>query len=285
MSKNKRKNIIRRILIGLVSVAMVVCFISLFVAASKDRNKASCKGIAINVGDKNTPVFVNEKEIRNIIVQDKKINPIGKKLSDLNIRQIEHSVKMWPWVKNANLYMDNHNILEIDIEQRSPVARIFTSTGTSFYIDEEKTLLPVNGSFALKLPVFTGFNNSITAERKDSALFDQILDISHYITNHAFWMAQVDQININSHGNFELIPTVGSVLIEFGDGNKIEEKFNKLLAFYKKGLNNIGWGNYDTLSLQYSGQVVATRKRNNSIPVIDSLLTKDGYNQPENKLK
>lgn len=286
MSKNKRRNIIKKISIAIASLAMIVCFIILFVAASKDRSKATCKAVDITMNADNNPVFFDKKNILLAITGDKKMNPIGKHLNNLNIQQIEQSVKSHPWVKDAELYMDNHNILKINITQRTPVARLFTSDGNSFYIDNELKSLPVTGSFTIKLPVFTDLKyNPASLSKQDSVLFGQIISLSNYLNGHPFWMAQIDQINVNNNQSFEMIPTVGSALIEFGNGDHIDEKFNKLLSFYKNGLNNIGWGYYDTVSLQFEGQVVATRKNNKGVPVIDSLLAQDGYNLPENKLK
>lgn len=280
-----KKNIIKRIIIALASVAMIVCFIVLFVAASKDRSKAVCKAIDVTVTDHNGKVFVDKKAIAAAILRDKKTSPVGRQLSDLDIGEIEQSVKHYPWVKDAELYVDNHNVLEISISQRSPVARIFTDEGSSFYLDQEGKLLPVTGSFAIKLPVFTGVPYHLASSAKDSLVYQQVIRLSDYLTAHPFWMAQVDQINVNGNHEFELIPTVGHALIAFGDANNIDEKFDKLLTFYQKGLNNIGWGYYDTLYLQYAGQVVAARSSTKGVPLIDSLLTQDGYNLPDNKLK
>lgn len=275
-----KKKIIQRIGIILVSAAMIVCFILLFVAASRDRGQAVCKAVDIMVDNNTGKVFVDQKDMARTILGDKTMNPVGKALDELDIQHIEQAVIRYPWVKKAELYVDNHNVLRTSITQRVPIARIFTGDGASFYMDQELKHLPLTASSALKLPVFTGLKNS-RADAKDSTLVGGITALSKYLADHPFWMAQIDQININDHNEFELIPTVGNVLIEFGNGDEIEEKFNKLLTFYKRGLNNIGWGYYDTLSLQYRGQVVATRKDKKGIPVIDSLLTKDGYNLPE----
>ena len=40
----------------------------------------------------------------------------------------------------------------------------------------------------------------------------------------------------------------------------MQEKFNKLEIFYKEGLNYMGWEKYETIKLDYKGQVVCDKK-------------------------
>lgn len=277
MPGRRGKNIIKKVLIALVSLAMIGGFVVLFIAASKDRNRTVCKAINIHVENKNEVSFVNKEEIKDYIIHNKALNPYGKSLSDLNIREITEAVGKFPWVKSAQVYVDNENTLQVSIAECEPVARVFMNDGNSFYLGEDGKELPMNGNFAIRMPVFTGFPSGKLSDTEDSALMAQIINISRYISDDAFWGAQIAQININTNNQFELIPTVGNALIEFGDGNRVEEKLNKLLIFYQKGLNNVGWGYYDTLDVRYKGQVVATRKSPSGSPVVDSVLTEDGY--------
>lgn len=282
MPNNKRNKIIKRFIISLISLAMIAGFIVLFVSASKDRNKATCKGVAVSLDKKEGKVFVDRFEIKQLITGNKILDPVGKKLDQLNIQMLERSVETYPWVKDAELYIDNDNMLQINIVQRHPLIRVFTISGNSFYIDRDGKRVPANGNFVVRVPVVTGFpSDAVKLHSDDSLLFTQIVDMGRYIAKDSFWMAQVDQININANKKFEIIPKVGNALIEFGKGKDIEEKFSKLLAFYKKGLNNVGWGTYDTLDVRFSGQVVAKREDKDGSPVVQALMTP---NAPESLL-
>ena len=42
------------------------------------------------------------------------------------------------WVKDAQLYFDNKDVLHVKVKEREPIARIFTVGGKSFYVDEEE---------------------------------------------------------------------------------------------------------------------------------------------------
>jgi len=278
MRESKGKKSVRNVVVALLSVAMIVGFVLLFIAASKDRNDTSCKGIHLEVKGTPAHLYIDQKEITAMIRSNKTLNPVGKPLSSLSIAALERSVKTFPWVKDAELYLDNDNILQILITERVPVTRVFTTSGASFFLDQEGTRLPVTGSFATRMPVFTGFPDEQSASAAaDSGLIVEMTAISAYLSGHPFWMAQVGQVNINALREFELVPTVGSALIELGDGTHLDAKFSKLLVFYRQALNNVGWGYYDTLDLRFQGQVVASRKRQNQNPVVDSLMSEGSY--------
>lgn len=276
MSVKQKKKKGLRVLMALASLAMMTGFVVLFIAASKDRSQAVCRGVAIDIRGPG-PLFVDRNAISASITGNKKLDPVGRKLEQLNMPRLESSVRTFPWVKEVELYVDNTGMLRIRISQCVPVARIYTVSGNTFYVDGSGKHLPVTGSFAADLPVFTGFPTDMARpDSADSVLFCQVVAISRFLSGSPFWKAQVSQVNILPGGHFEVIPTVGNALIELGSGDRIAEKFGKLMEFYRGALNQVGWGWYDTLNLAYEGQVVATRKKGGN-PVVDSLMTSDSY--------
>src|SRR5580693_1537733 len=141
------------------------------------------------------------------------------------------------------------------------MARIFTTTGRSFYIDSSGTQLPLAAKLPIKLPVFTSYPyKEIKNQGTDSALLTDIKTVANFILNDSFWMAQIDQIDITSAGTFEMIPVVGNHVIEFGDGTDYKAKFERLFIFYKEVLTKTGFNKYSKINVQYRGQVIGTRK-------------------------
>ena len=56
------------------------------------------------------------------------------------------------------------------MQEREPVARVFTVAGSTFYIDDELTQLPLSEKFSARLPVFTNFpsDNKVLAKADSS---------------------------------------------------------------------------------------------------------------------
>lgn len=256
MAENK-KYTIRKIFAVSVWIILASGVVVLLVAAMTKKNTEQIAGVEIKISGSHNNYFVNKKEVLNIL---EKVN--GKKLekstvSSLDLTAMETSLGKNEWIKKAELFFDNNKVLQVKVTEREPIARIFTISGSSFYIDSSLTKLPLSDKFSVRLPVFTSFPTDVRVLKKqDSALLSGIKVISEYINSHPFWMAQIDQVDISNAGTFELIPKLGNQVIRFGDAQDCDQKFNKLLAFYKKVETNVGWNKYSVLDIQYKNQVV-----------------------------
>lgn len=269
----------KKVLVTLLSLLMIAGFVWLILAASGNDQDRRCKGIAIALSNDEDSLYVDTAGIRQTLLSSDSLHPVGKKLDTINIPELKKKVEAVNWVKAAEVYLGSSNVLNIKIKQRVPVARVFRRDGQNFYLVENGDLIKASGDFAIELPVFTGFPVE-NKTRKDSILLIQIKKISKFIAGNKFWKAQVEQVNINSDGIFEVIPQVGDALILLGNNGDVAEKFDKLLTFYKKGLDNIGWGYYDTLDLRFEGQIVAARKAEEGNPIVNAIRKN---NDPESK--
>jgi cell division protein FtsQ len=241
----------------LAGLVLLAGFVVLVAAAMKIRSRRPCKDILVEIAAAGDNFFIESADIRALLTDNKKINPVGKTPDHINMQLLERRAETNPWVENAELYLDNRSVLNVRITQKQPVSRIFTRSGNSFYIDAQGGRIPVMRRFAARVPVFTNFpSDAVLLHSEDSLLYTQMVAMGRFISEHPFWNAQVTQVNINRKKEFELIPKVGSQLILFGEATDIPEKFGKLMLFYKKGLSHLGWSMYDTIDIRYDHEVV-----------------------------
>ena len=255
------KRIINKTLTISATSLLVAGFVVLFVSAAKVKEQERCKALVIQIAGSEKP-FVDVDGIQSMISSHPALNPVGKSLHAIHLNQIETLIRSKPWIAKAYCFMDNQGTLQIRILQHQPLARVFTISGTSFYIDTAGQRLPVTGRFYTKVPVVTGFPDTLkNFSTIDSGLFAQTVKLSQYISTHTFWMSQIAQININSAHEFELIPEVGEQMIEFGNGLNMDSKFDNLYSFYKHVLNSKGWNHYDTIDVRFSHEVLGIGKQ------------------------
>lgn len=248
-------------------IAALAGFVVLLAAAVQDKEAATCKGIVVKFSGNDDNFFIEEKDIKALITKEKTSNPVGKTVGSINIAQLESIVSKDPWVKEAEIFLDNHHYLNIKVTQREPVARIFTFSGNSFYLDTQGERIPVSSRYAARVPVFTGFPvDASRLQKADSLLSTEIVGMGHFLIEDPFWMAQIEQVVITGDRKFELVPKLGDHIIEFGEGENIEKKFGKLMAFYKEGLSKVGWNNYTRINIAYENEVVCTRKDSYTTP-------------------
>jgi len=235
--------------------------IVLLVAAIKKKDAQQCSGVSINIDGISNNFFVDKKDIINAITTIVGGSPIGKTISAFDLREMEKILQQDVWIKTTQIFFDNNNRLMVHVLEREPLARIFTTEGTTFYIDNSLAILPLSEKFSARLPVFTGFpSDKIVLSKIDSVLLRDILTISLAIQKDTFRTAIIDQVDITAQRNFEMIPKIGNAVIVFGDANNLDEKFNKLQLFYQQVMVKAGWNKYSSINLQYKGQIVAKRK-------------------------
>lgn len=230
-------------------------------SAIGNKSKEQINGVQVNFS-KDQQQFIDKKEIYSLLEK-----AAGKSLSaagtrNLNLSNLENQLKKNRWIKSAELFIDNNNTLQVNVEENIPVARVFTMEGDTYYLSPQAEILPVSDRFSARMPVFSGspVESKAKMNNKDSLLLQNIVQVGSYILNSPFWMSQIDQVVITPSGKFEMIPKLGNQIIRFGDGEDCEAKFSKLLAFYKQVQIKSGWSKYSVIDVQYKNQIVAERR-------------------------
>lgn len=233
----------------------------LLVSAIRTKDSKGCTGIEITINGNSTNFFLDKKEINNILTADGARVLTGKHTAEFNLEQMENILEKNIWVKNAELFFDNNQVLQVKVEEREPVARVFTVNGNSFYVDDSGDRLPLSENFSARVPMITSFPTEAKHLNKvDSSFLQQIKDVAQYILKDPFWMAQIEQIDITADRQLEMIPKLGDHVIRFGDAADAERKFHQLNLFYQQVSNRFGWNKYSIIDVQYNNQVVATKR-------------------------
>ena len=95
--------------------------------------------------------------------------------------------------------------------------------------------------------------------------FMKLLTFVEQVEDDDFWRSEVVQViaRTTPSGALEvdLIPRSGNFRVRFGRLENEEEKFDKLLNFYRRGLTKVGWDTYRTIDVRFGDQVVCHKSR------------------------
>lgn len=93
--------------------------------------------------------------------------------------------------------------------------------------------------------------------------FMKLLTFVETVEKDDFWGSEVVQITAYTTSSgaleVELVPRSGRFTICFGRLERVDEKFDKLLRFYRRGLSVLGWDAYRTIDVRFAGQVVCRK--------------------------
>ena len=268
------KKVIRRILFVAIWVVIGGGMLTLLIAAMGKQKKNSCKDYSITIkGGQGDDLFLGKSDIIRLLKAATKGGIKGQQKSSFNLLKMENLLEENVWVKDAQLYFDNKDVLHVTVKERVPISRIFTIGGKSFYIDEEEQTMQLSDKRSAKVPVFTGFPDKKMRKEKDSLLLHEVKITAEFINNNPFWTSQVAQIDMAPSGadgswEFDMVPVVGNHIVNLGNGENIEKKFNRLFIFYKQVLSRAGFDKYKAIDVRFSGQVVGRKSEN---PKVDSI--------------
>lgn len=232
---------------------------TLLLAAINKQRKGLCDDVQINIEGAKENLFVDRNDVQQILEKTAGGKIKGQLVSSLNLQSMEQALEKNAWVEEAEVYVNNKEVLHVTVWEKEPVARVFTTANSSFYIDSAGSKMPLSEKLTANVPVFTGFPDRKKWNAADSALMKEVKNVANFIYNDDFWMAQVTQVDINSDGEFEMIPLVGNHIIKFGNGDNVAKKFNRLMVFYKQVLSQAGFNKYRLIDVRYKGQVVVSK--------------------------
>jgi cell division protein FtsQ len=235
--------------------------LALLIAAINSKNSSLCQGMEVEINGGGKALFLNKKDVSGMLENVGLKDLRNRKTVSFDLLKMEKVLRKNNWIRDAQLYFDNNQILKIHIVERQPVARLITLGGNSYFIDSSGAQLALTERNVFRLPVFTGYPDGKFGLKRDSVLCQQIRDIAIFLNENLFWSNQVQEINITSSKTFLITTLIGNQVIEFGDGSDIQEKFHRLFVFYKDLLSVIGFEKYSNINVAYAKQVIATRKQ------------------------
>lgn len=252
---------IKKIFFVSLWLAAVVGVTVLLIAAIRIKREKVCKGYEIEIRSTGEGKgFLDKKNVEALLTNKGSETIRGKATRTFELQKLEARIERDKWIKDAELFFDNNQVLKVKITERTPIARVITVNGNNFYIDSSCQRLPLSDRVSARVPVFTGFpSDKSILKPTDKALLREIKHVSEYILSHSFWMAQISQIDITEKRTFEMVPTIGNHIIDFGKGSNCDRKFKQLFIFYRQVLSKTGMERYARINVQYEKQIIGVR--------------------------
>lgn len=264
----------KKILITVLWMIVVSGLLASLAFVNKKESNVKVKQVEINVNQTGENDFVDEDDIRKYFEERNDVL-LNNEIKNVNINKLEKALNAHPAIEVADLSMDVNGDLKINVLQRTPLVRVITMSGESYYIDTQSKLMPLSDKYTARVLVATGCihepfvrRNNYTVKQiakneiySELSVLDDIYKMADYIVNDSVLNPLIQQMSINNEKEFELYPAIGNHKIIFGETGNIEEKFNKLKLFYTEGLNKTdNWNKYSIINLKFSNQVVCTKK-------------------------
>ena len=181
------------------------------------------------------------------------IEPENKPMWQIDTDHIEQALAHSEYVENVECVKAQAGRLIIKAKQMVPVMRVFDGD-VSYYINRNGKRMAATPNYHSDVPIVQGhFTTQYPPTR--------LLPLIERIEADSALRQLVTMINFVDSTNIYIIPSISGHVVNIGSPDRVDTKFDKLQLFYQKVMPEKGWQYYDTISLKWDHQVVATRRQ------------------------
>lgn len=240
------KNLLKALLLLLLAVYLALA-VTIF---NNPEARQLCTAVDVTVEDSAVAGFITPSEIRALLCEAKAY-PVGRKIKDVNCARIESVLSSNPFIDDITCYKTQGGHVFVTVTQRLPVMRVISDNGENYYIDTRGKIMP-RMHYSADLAVATGCITQKYAHAK-------LLPLGRLLKYDKFWDSQIEQIHVDSAGNIELFPRIGSHTVYIGKPEALPQKLKRLKTFYSQVLNQVGWNKYSRINLEYDNQIICKK--------------------------
>lgn len=240
---------------------ILLCMVVLFSSVSSRKN-GMVDGVKITVKPlKDDVLLVYEKDILNTVESKYGSTLDGLTIREIDIPKIETLAEKNAFVKDAEVYIDAHSKLCINIKQKAPLLRIQDENGIAYYVDNDLQYFPLSRHSSPRILVASGFIPSYdsTSISQGKHILNQLAEITRSIDDNQFAQSNTEQLYVDSEGEIILIPKIGSQKFILGNSERIDEKLNFIRIYYSNIAPKEGWNKYNFVNLKFEGQIVCNK--------------------------
>lgn len=235
-----------------VLTALLAYVVSMGVWASGNAAAVKCRDVRVIVSDSAEDDTVTGPGVMQELTRCG-IPIVGRRADAVDVAGIERFLGRLNNLEDVQCAVASDGSLRIYVEPMRPEIRVFTPSGESYYINKDGKRIDANAGFYANVPVVYG-------DFKKGFKPVELLLVTRFIQSDPEMSALVSAVKVQDADNILLIPRVRGHVINFGDTTRLEEKRAALLTAYRKILPRKGWMTYDTISVRFRDQIVATRR-------------------------
>lgn len=221
----------------------------IFWARSKKGDEV-CRFIDVEVVNDSTSTLVTpegilrELESRGVVMK-------GLPMWQIDTDAIEQLLCKSEYLEQADCIKGLDGHVKIIVKQIVPVLRVFDGDA-SYYVNRDGKRMNASTNFHADVPIVQGH---FTGKYQPTRL----LPLIDFVENDSTLKQLVTMYSYNDSNNIILIPSIYGHVINIGNTENLSNKFRKLKLFYTKVMPEKGWKYYDTITVKWEYQIVATR--------------------------
>lgn len=233
-------------------LAVLTAILAVGIAWAHNKSKGEvCTRVDVEVINADSTSFVTPGGVLDEL-QSQGVKLEGKRMGSIDASEIEEALAMSPYLESADIVKCQGGRLLIRVRQLVPIFRVFDGDN-SYYVNRAGKHMSANAYYHTDVPVVQGhFTRRYPATR--------LLPLVEYVEKDSLLRSLVTMYSVRDTNNIIIVPSISGHVINIGNATGFENKFAKLKLFYNQVMPKKGWDTYDTISVKWNHQIVATRR-------------------------
>lgn len=210
-----------------------------------------CTDVEIVVVNGDSTAFVTPAGVMSDL-KGHGVELVGKAMADINASDVEEALRDSPYLESADIVKCQGGRLLIRVSQLVPVMRVFDGDH-SYYVNRAGKRMDASIYYHSDVPVVQGH---FTRQFPPTKLLPMI----DYVESDSLLRSLVSMYCVRDTNNIIIVPELSGHVVNMGNTRGFENKFAKLKLFYREVMPTRGWNTFDTISVKWNHQVVATRR-------------------------
>lgn len=254
------KNVLKIVVATLICAALLAIMGWSYISGAEADGDVRCRHINVCVNGSHGESFVAPDEVKDAVSKQFG-NIIGKAERDIDLVAIEKFVNERSAVRSSEVYMTRDSVLNISIEQRYPVLRLYKN-GVGCYCDCNGNLFPLQGRTTARVMIVDGAlpvnpnTNGKPDSKKGRIWLNKMVSLADYV-NHSAWKNRINQMSVDEHGDLVLYLRDTRERFIFGTPDDAKDKFERIetyLTSVKPGLEE--GKSYSSVNVKFENQLV-----------------------------
>lgn len=246
------KGVWKTVLKGAVCLLLLGYVSAAFAIAHRDNAERECSDINLIIEEHSIPDSVLRQGVRSQLAGYS--HPlVGEKIRDIDLQALEDYLSKFSNFEEVQCSFDPKSRLTISIMPIKPEVRVFENGKGSFYVNRQGKRIQADAEFYVDVPV-------LLTSGKNTAHISEALPVIRFVSADEDLSALTAAFKIDGPKDILIIPRIQGHVVNFGDSTRLIEKKAALLTAYREILPVKGWNTYDTISVKFKDQIVASRR-------------------------
>lgn len=231
-----------------LGLAVLVFLLSF--SANRYANK-KLENMEIQIDREEGRKFLNDSLVMSLL--NTKTHPTQDlPMGAIQVSYLENLLLSNPFVRHAKVYKSIDGQLKVKVDQKRPILRINNGVDEEYYLGEDLKRIPLSNLYSAQVLLVGG--------AIDSADYLALKNLSEIVMADKLLKKHIIAVKKQAPNSFNLLVNKGDYIIEFGELNNIEQKFDNLKLFYDQYLGKVGLSYYEKINLKFNNQIVATKR-------------------------